>query len=149
MAKLARQGLQDQQIRNLAVELTTAGFLNGTGLQQKDFFGEARRLLAFVRDDIRYVKDTDGVELLHDPVTLLQTGAGDCDDKAILLAALLGSIGHQTRFVAMAQQPDFYGHVWLQDNLNGQWVDLEPTEPIPFGQSVPIAPSAKLIYQDV
>lgn len=149
MATLARKGLRNQSIRNLAVQLTTAGFLNGTGLKQKDFTGEARRILRFVRDDIRYVRDTDGVELLHDPVTLLQTGAGDCDDKAILLAALLGSIGHQTRFVAVSFEPNIFCHVWLQDCLDGKWVDLEPTEPIPFGQSVPTAKALKLLYQDV
>lgn len=149
MAGLARQGLKDQRIRNVAVELTTAGFLNGTGIKQKDFVGEARRILRFVRDDIRYVMDTDGVELLHDPATLLQVGAGDCDDKAILLAALLGSIGHKTRFIAAAFSPDVFSHVWLQDNINGRWVDLEPTEPIPFGSSVPYQDAAKIITQDV
>lgn len=149
MAQLARKGMQNQSIRNLAVQLTTAGFLNGTGLKQKDFTGEANRLLAFVRDNIRYVGDTNGVELLHDPVTLLQTGAGDCDDKAILLVSLLGSINHDTRFIAVSYQPGFFSHVWVQDYLNGKWVDLEPTEPIPFGQSVPTRKAVKLITQDV
>lgn len=149
MAQIARKGLQNQTIRNTAVQITTAGFLNGRGLQQKDFEGEARRILGFVRDEIRYVKDTDGVELLHDPVTLLQLGAGDCDDKAILLASLLGSIGHQTRFIAISFEPNIYCHVWLQDYLNGKWVDLEPTEPIPFGQSIPTAKAAKILTQDI
>lgn len=149
MAHLAQLGLRNQKIRNKAVEITTKGFLNGTGLQQKDFTGEAQRILAFVRDDIRYVKDTDGVELLHDPAYLLDIGAGDCDDKAILLAALLGSIGHQTRFKAVAFEPDQYIHVWLQDYLNGRWVDLEPTEPIPFGATVPLRGAVATMTQDV
>lgn len=149
MARLARKGLRDQRIRNLAVQITTAGFLNGMGLQQKDFEGEARRIHAFVRDDIRYVRDTDGVELLHDPVTLLQTGAGDCDDKAILLASLLGSIGHPTRFIAVAFEPDVYSHVWVQDYLNGAWVDLEPTEPLPFGSSIPTSGAVTTMEQEV
>lgn len=137
MAKLARAGIKDQTIRNKAVELTTAGFLNGLGLRQKDFTGEAQRLHAFVRDEIRYVKDTDGIELLHDAPTVLRVGAGDCDDKAILLASLLGSIGHPTRFIAVAFAPHQFSHVWLQVYLNGRWIDLEPTEPLPFGRSVP------------
>ena len=149
MAQLARKGLRDQRIRNLAVALTTDGFLSGTGLQQKDFEGEARTLHEFVRDQIRYVRDTDGVELLHDPVTLLQIGAGDCDDKAILLASLLGSIGHPTRFVAVAFEPDCYSHVWVQDYLNGAWVDLEPTEPLPFGRTVPLSGAVSTMEQEV
>lgn len=136
-------------VRHRAVDLTTRGFGDGTGLQQKDFLGEAERLLAFVRDDIRYVKDIDGVETLHDPVTLLRLGAGDCDDKAILLASLLLSIGHTPRYIAVGFAPGEYSHVWVQDYLNDQWVDLEPTEPIPFGQSIPMAGVVETITQDI
>ena len=149
MAKLAREGIRDQRIRNAAVAITTRGFLSGAGLQQKDFEGEARRLHAFVRDQIRYVRDTDGVELLHDPATVLQIGAGDCDDKAILLAALLGSIGHPTRFVAVAFEAGRFSHVWLQDDINGRWIDLETTEPLPFGRSVPTGGAAALLHHEV
>lgn len=136
-------------IRNLAVSLTTRGFLDGTGLKQKDFAGEADRCLAFVRDNIRYVGDIADVEVLHDPVTLLQVGAGDCDDKCILLAALLLSIGHQVRFVAVAFEPQAYSHVWLQDLIYGKWLDLEPTEPLPLGRSIPTRDAKSFLYQDV
>lgn len=133
--------------------MTTKGFASGRGLRQKDFVGEARKLLEFVRDEIRYVKDIDQVETLHDPVTLLQIGAGDCDDKAILLASLLLSIGHTPRFIAMAQAPEEWSHVWVQDCLDmGQgdvWVDLEPTEPIPFGKSVPLDGAQAIMTQDI
>lgn len=149
MADLARRGKRDQRIRNLAVALTTAGFHNGRGLQQKDFEGEARRLHRFVRDEIRYVQDTNGVELLHHPVTLLEIGAGDCDDKAILLAAMLESIGHQVRFRAVAFEPDQFSHVWAQVKLDGRWVDLETTEPVPFGQAVPIRGAVAFMDQDI
>lgn len=149
MADLARRGIRDQRIRNLAVAITTKGFLNGAGLRQKDFEGEARRIHAFVRDQIRYVRDTDGIELLHDPATLLQIGAGDCDDKAILAASLLGSIGHPTRFVAIALEPGRFSHVWLQDYLGGRWVDLETTEPLPFGRRVPLRGIVETITHDV
>ena len=150
MARLARKGLADQRIRNFAVDLTTRGFLAGAGLQQKDFIGEARRVHAFVRDQIRYVRDTDGIELLHDPATLLALGAGDCDDKAILAAALLGSIGHAPlRFVAVAFQPECYSHVWLQDFIGGRWVDLETTEPLPLGRTVPLDGAVSTLTQEV
>lgn len=150
MARLARDGSQRMEVRNLAVELTTRGFRTGQGLKQKDFAGEARRCLAFVRDEIRYVRDIADVEVLHDPLTLLKIGAGDCDDKAILLAALLLSIGHdKQRFIAMAQAPDQYGHVWLQDLIYGRWVDLEPTEPIPFGRSVPTSDAVSFLTRDI
>jgi transglutaminase-like putative cysteine protease len=135
-------------IRATALDLTSAGFGGARGLPQHDFTGEARRLFEFVRDRIRYVKDCDGVELLHPAEWVLRLGAGDCDDKAILLAALLLSIGHTPRFVAVAFEPDSFSHVWVQDYLAGRWIDLEATEALPFGQAIPLQDAAKIITLD-
>lgn len=135
-------------IRGLALDLTSQGFGGVRGLPQKDFAGEARRLFEFVRDQIRYVKDMDGVENLHTADQVLRQRAGDCDDKAILLAALLLSVGHTPRFVVAAFEPDFYSHVWVQDDLDGRWVDMEPTEALPFGRSVPLADAVDVITMD-
>lgn len=149
MARLIRQGKREQEIRNLAVKLTTQGFNERRGLLQKDYEGEARRLLQFVRDEIRYVRDTNNVELLHDPLTLLDVGAGDCDDKAILLASLLESIGNPTRLVAVAFEPEQFSHVWVQAFIHGRWIDLEATEPLPYGQSVPTRGVVETLVQPV
>jgi len=142
------------KVRQLAVTLTTQGFNNGSGLRQKDFAGEARTLLEFVRDQIRYVRDIADVETLHDAVTILNQGAGDCDDKCILLAALLLSIGFENvQFVAIAQEPEQFTHVYLRVWIDGPgapaWVDLEPTEPIPYGQTVPLSDVVEFLTQDV
>lgn len=149
MARLAREGSRRIEIRNLAVELTTRGFGSAAGLRQKDFLGEARRLSDWVRDHIRYVGDIEDVETIADPVSILRIGAGDCDDKATLLAALLLSIGHTPRFVALAQQPGQFNHVWVQDLVDGRWIDLETTEPLPFGKSVPTHDAAGLIAEGI
>lgn len=148
MARLAREGSRSPQIRRLAVELTTKGFWTGRGLPQKDFAGETRRLTEFVRDEIRYVGDIEGVETLHDPVTVIRQGAGDCDDKSLLLASLLLAIGHTPRFKAVAFVEDGYSHVWTQDRIGGRWLDLETTEPVPFGQSVPLTGAVSFLTQD-
>src|SRR5579872_6161298 len=79
MAELARSGSQTAAVRNKAVSLTKR-------LLQKDFRGEACACLGFVRDQIRYVRDIYDVETIAAPAWLLQIGAGDCDDKATLLA---------------------------------------------------------------
>jgi transglutaminase-like putative cysteine protease len=59
---------------------------------------------------------------------LLRLGAGDCDDKSILAAALLASIGHPTRFIACGFVGDgSYSHVFAQTKIAGKWVTLECT----------------------
>lgn len=113
------------------------------GLPPKDFLAEAGALFVFVRDRIRYVRDIAGYETLHPAEWILRQAAGDCDDKALLLAALLLSIGFEAetgtpvRFIAMAREPEAWEHVWLQVGVAGRWVDLDATEPYPMGYSVP------------
>lgn len=126
MRQLVRDGKKSPVIRAKALELTG-------GLQQKNFVGEIRALHSFVRDRIRYVKDINGIETVHTPETLLSVGAGDCDDKATLLAALLESIGHKTRFWAVGFKPGHFSHVLVETLVGEKWLPLETTEPVSIG----------------
>lgn len=137
MGQLARDGKRDYRIRELALSLVN-------GLPQKDWWGEVRRLHAFVRDRIRYVRDIDGIETLATPAQTLQIGQGDCDDKAVLLAALLQSIGHPARFVAFGKRSNQFSHVLVQTKIrsgnNSNWISLETTEPVNVGWQPPDMP---------
>jgi len=117
-------------IRTLAVALTN-------GLRQKDWHGEIKALHEFVRDKIRYVRDITDVETLQMPDITLKIGAGDCDDKSMLLASLLESINHPTRFVAVGFRPDVYSHVYVESRIGNRWIPLETTEPVPMGWTPP------------
>ncbi|RJP44497.1 transglutaminase family protein [Candidatus Parcubacteria bacterium] len=132
MAALIQYGKLQPAIRDLAVSLTK-------GLSPKDFAGEIEVLHKFVRDRIRYVRDTNGVETLHLPEIVLEIGSGDCDDKVILLASLLESIGHPTRSVAISLAPGQFSHVLLETRPQGftHWIPLETTEPVPAGWKPP------------
>lgn len=126
MRELVRHGKRALPVRSLAVELTN-------GNDQKDWIAEVKALHAFVRDNIRYVKDVRDVETLHYPEIVLQIGAGDCDDKSVLLASLLESIGHPTRFVAIGFKPDDFVHVYPETMIGRAWIPLETTEPVEIG----------------
>lgn len=142
MAHLASQGARQIEVRNTAIALTQ-------GLGDKDFRGEACACLAFVRDQIRYVRDIYDVEIMATPDWLLKIKAGDCDDKAVLLASLLSSIGHPVRFVAVAFEPNQFSHVWVQDHVYGAWLDLEATEPYACGQAIPTADAVEFLHCEV
>ena len=126
MRALAKQGKTAMPVRALALSLVS-------GLKQKDYLGEAKRVHAYVRDHIRYVRDVDGVETLHTPEKVIEYGQGDCDDKSILAAALLGAIGHKTRFVAMGFGNKQFSHVYVETRVGNKWVGFETTEPVNFG----------------
>lgn len=129
MAEMAALSSVEPSIRLTAVSLTQS-------LPQHGFLEEIAACGAYVRDHIRYVKDVVGVETLHWPKAVLELGSGDCDDKAMLLASLLMSIGHECRFVVLKRNRSWC-HVWTQARCRGKWIDLDTTLNRPLGQTVP------------
>lgn len=127
MSNLVKQYKTSLEIRETALDLIRH-------LPQKAWAAEAAALFAFVRDDIRYVRDVTDVETVATPVKTLEYGQGDCDDKSVLLAALLESIGHPSAFVAIGYSPDSFVHVYVQSRINKNWVGMETTEPWPMGK---------------
>jgi transglutaminase-like putative cysteine protease len=129
MTRLARAFKKDAGIRELAASLVR-------DLPQYDTAGEIRALHAFVRDHIRYTNDIRKVETLHTPRAILEMGVGDCDDKSVLLASLLESIGRPTRFVAVGFGPaGGHSHVLVEVRVGkrGRWVPLETIKPVEAG----------------
>lgn len=126
MRQLTRLGKKEIVVRQKALELTR-------NLNQKDWLGEVKSLHRFVRDNIRYIKDIRDVETVAYPDITLECAQGDCDDKAVLLASLLESIGHPTRFVAVGFRPNNYSHVYLETKIGHTWLGLETTEPVEVG----------------
>lgn len=130
MRRLVEQYKTAIPVREAALNLTA-------NLPQKDFAAEVRALWSFVKNNIRYTLDVNGVETVQTPVKTLEYGAGDCDDKATLLAALLESIGHPTRFFAVGFRNNDISHVLLKCKINGKWIALETTEPVAMGWQPP------------
>jgi transglutaminase-like putative cysteine protease len=126
MRQFTRAGKRHYPLRVLALSLVKH---NG----HKDWFGEVRDIHAYVRDTIRYVRDIVDIETLATPQNTLEIGQGDCDDKSVLLASMLESIGHPTRFVAVGFTPGNYSHVLVETKIGNKWIALETTEPVNMG----------------
>ncbi len=111
------------------------------GAPAQNEVGEVRRVFEFVRDGVRYVRDVNGVDTLQTPTATLARMQGDCDDKTLLLAALLESVGYASRFAVSATNPlGPYNHVYLETWIPrlGRWVALEPSVRLaPFGRALP------------
>jgi len=109
-------------------------------LPPNDDVSEVRALWHYVRDAIRYVRDVRGVDTLQSPRTTLELTQGDCDDKSLLLASLLESIGYATRFAVAATSPrGSYNHVYVEAFVPkvGKWIPLESSVAgFPFGRAL-------------
>lgn len=127
MSQLVERYKVNPCVRELAVKITNR-------LPGKHYTKEAAALQQWVQRNIRYVRDVRGVETLQTPVKTLQLKAGDCDDHSILLAAMLESIHHPTRFVAIGTSPGSFNHVFVETEIKPRWVPLETTQPWPMGK---------------
>jgi len=87
----------------------------------------------FVRR-IPYVKDVDqpdgnrAEEVLQRPSITIANG-GDCDDKVVLMAALLRNADIPCRIVTVAYNPSTLEHVhtYIEVLLDGQWQPMDAT----------------------
>jgi hypothetical protein len=132
--ELVRQGMTDQAINRLAMEIVHAA-----GVQPFDFVGEIRVIFDWVRKNIRFFKDIDGVETLRTAREILTIRGGDCDDiNAVLLPALLLTIGHSVRLVTISNAPDapaVFSHIYCEVEIGAQWVPLDAARRDPaFGK---------------
>jgi Transglutaminase-like superfamily len=68
---------------------------------------------------------------IQTPFVTLQLGAGDCDDHSTLLAAMLESVGFETRFntISTGGDPDEFSHVFteVKERGTGRWLAMDST----------------------
>lgn len=138
MVKLARQGKDTYAVRHLAETIVA-------DVRQKNWLEEVRAIQEYVRDHVRYVKDIRGTETIATPEKLVERMMGDCDDKSLLTASLLESIGHPTRFVAVGWKVGSYCHVLVETKIGGRWIPVETTEHVALGWYPPDMPG-RLVY---
>lgn len=125
---MAQSAKTDPDLRGLAMRLTR-------DLPDRAWVSEIKALHAYARDCIRFIRDVLDVETLQTPQATIRLRAGDCDDKSILLAALLLSIGHRCRFVAIGRTPNHFEHVYVEARAGKGWMPLDPSLPWPAGQA--------------
>lgn len=114
----------DQKVREQALAI----FAN-ENIPPKAYPREIDALQRFVRDQIGYVKDPVGLELVQSPQRTLEIARGDCDDKSTLLAALLMATGKPARFVALGFKGGPFSHVLVEVKSGPRWVPLETILP--------------------
>lgn len=87
-----------------------------------------------------FLRDPDGVEMLHGPAWQIQRVwtqgrvLVDCDDVAMLAAALGKAVGLRARFVVVGfdSRNAPFRHVWAElspRSRQPQWVDMDVTRP--------------------
>ena len=134
-------------VRSPGQEIREAGLQILQTVPQRKWLREVLALHAWVRDHIRYIRHPQGVQIIQEPNKTLAYSSGNCVDKAVLLASLLESTGHPTRFVALVirgQQSDQFSHVITETKVGRDWIPLETIIPVAAGWYPPEA-GARLV----
>ena len=90
-----------------------------------DDWGSINLMMAFVQQ-LRYqAEGTNTVEEVKYPIETLADGGGDCEDSAILLAAMLRTLGYNTVLI----NPSGHMSVGVAcDNCNGAFIEYDKTK---------------------
>ena len=111
----------DPEIRDLALRLLGA---------HPDALAPAAQ--AFVKCVVRFVRE--GVETFQHPKYTLRRRAGDCDDHARCVVAIILAAGGQARIVGVPNSAGRVAHVAPQAMHRGQWQWAETTVDAAFGE---------------
>lgn len=148
LRKIALEAGRDPRIATVAINV-----FREAGVQPRDYAGQAAALLKFTQTRIFYANEPG--ERLQDPAYTLRVGYGDCDDMALLLAALCESVRLPWRFVISGKRgnrvvrwmegtpysPARWAHIYLaigdRPFAPRKWTFAEPTlKTVPFGWDV-------------
>jgi len=119
MVAIVRKYKSDAGTINVARQIIRSSGITDT---RKQKLQTIQAIQSFVRDHIVYVADPRGIELLQTPPQTLKLGTGDCDDKAILTATLLETLGFTLRFLAVGGN----GKEWSNGGDDWDSMDLPP-----------------------
>lgn len=127
MQRLAVEGSKDLEVRAAAIEA-----LGRYAAPAHDSVAALAAVFRYVRDRIRFVHDPVGTQAIQSPRATLELGAGNCAQRATLLAAMARSIGipSQLRFRVIAANPRFprsFSHVYVVASARGREIPLDPT----------------------
>lgn len=128
-SKLVTKYTGRDDIRELALKITRRIRRNSNtdlpDLRNTDQVAEA--LYRWMTRNINYVRDPWNIERIQSPDVTLTQKAGDCDDHAILSAALLQSLGIQTGFRIVSRTGRNYDHIYTVFRSPDGWKSFDTT----------------------
>ena len=119
----------DERIRSKALAITRSIRRHpATGqpdLRDVDLIADA--IYTWMVRNINYVRDPWNIERIQSPDVTLRQKAGDCDDHAILGAALLQSLGIHTGFRLVSRTGNAFDHIYAVYQSPDGWKSFDTT----------------------
>jgi len=107
MRRMIDQYKRCPYIRKLSVRIIQQAGAKNSPLEK------LRALWNWTKRNIDYVSDIAGVEYIQAPRKLIESGAGDCDDMAVLIGSMAESVGLPVQLKAVKLRGrDNFSHVF-------------------------------------
>lgn len=135
----ARKGKLDPNIYRLARGIVTKRCGDKWCTPEKDYDAEVIAVFNWVRANVRYTHDIEGVDTYQTPQRTVELHSADCDDSTSLLAALLGSLGYRVKGrVVQTTDADDWNHIFALVEVSSRygppkWSALDATMHHPAG----------------
>ena len=127
--KIMRQIVQTYRTNPLIVAYARQ-IVNLAGIRARDYAAQAQAVYNWIVQNIAFVRDPVGTDLYMTPDVILHTGAGDCDDLAILFATFMESLGHPAGFLAIREPGSpTYNHVIAITRIGSRWICADCSMP--------------------
>lgn len=128
-SKLVTKYTGDERIRSLALHITrTIRRHRQTGQPDlRNIDAIASAIYTWMVRNVNYVRDPWDIERIQSPFVTIQQRAGDCDDHAILGAALLQSLGIQTGFRIVSRTGRHFDHIYAVYHSPTGWKSFDTT----------------------
>ncbi len=118
------------QFKNFTVERACDEILRLGNTYYKDLDNfknwSVEQFFRFIADDIQYIKDPTGIELICRPAITLIRRAGDCDDKTVLMVSFL-KLKNIQHGISVVGSDNHFSHVFPFMIIEGKKIDLDAT----------------------
>jgi transglutaminase-like putative cysteine protease len=129
------RGIVNASLADPLVIETARTIVENAGVLGRDQWGKYLALRQWMEAHLQFLPDPQGIELLSTPRYMLQRirqalfVSGDCDDGAILGAALGKAVGLPAKFRALSfgSQARPFQHVYTLLLVRGRWMNLDTT----------------------
>lgn len=142
IVEMIKRGRDDPHVRKFTTAAITKKCDKRWCIDEGSYEAEVKAVFDHVRENIRYVRDTQGKDLFQHPRRTIEFQSGDCDDYSIVLCSCLGSIGYPTRLRVIRTKGSrdwnhIYALVGLPPRSPSRWIALDASLPKPAGWEAP------------
>lgn len=120
LKKLIYADMNHPKVRILAQQITR-------GLNTN--LGKSRAIYNWIKQNIHYTRDADGLDIYTSPSRTIELGRGDCDDVSALYSSLAGIVGVPVKLKVITQDQRVWSHIY-PISLNGKWLAYDAAAPV-------------------